>query len=87
MSQLSPICVAALHIAQKYDEVKIRKLAEIVDTCSFNEFTRAEVVAAEHDILLTLQFDVASTSAYRFLERLWHMFYGSSKDRKMFFFA
>ena len=85
-SELHKICVASLLIAQKYEEIFFPKLNAIIAVCD-NRFTHAEVVAVEHDILFTLQFDVTTPSAYRFLERFWHIVYGKTGNRRIFFFA
>ena len=85
-SQLHVICVASLLIAQKYEEIFFPKLNEILDVCD-NKFTHSKVVAMEHDILFTLQFDVTTPSAYRFLERFFHMCCGKEGNRRIFFFA
>lgn len=85
-SQLHVICVASLLIAQKYEEIFFPKLNEIIEVCD-NKFTHAKVVAVEHDILFSLQFDVTTPSAYRFLERFWYMAFGKDGNRQIFFFA
>ena len=85
-SQLHKTCVAALLIAIKYEEIEQPKLRDIIDVCN-NIFTHAEIVAIEFNVLSQLQFDIATPSAYRFLERFWHLVYGKYGNRKVFFFA
>ena len=53
---------------------------------SENKFTRAQVLDMEKQILQTLEFDVTTPSALRFLERFWKLM-GCAGDRKIFFFA
>jgi hypothetical protein len=56
-------------------------------TVSENKFSKKEVLQMEQTILLTLQFDVTSPSAYRFLERFRRLSTLVGSDDKVFFFA
>ena len=85
-NKLHIVCVACLIIANKYEEVYAPKLKEILKICG-EKFTHANVVKREYDILNTLQFDVTTPSAYRFLERFWYMTFGKEANRQIFFFA
>ena len=67
-NQLHILGVASLLISTKYEEIYPPELKELLSV-SENKFTRAEVLAMEREILLTLQFDVTTPSSYRFLER------------------
>ncbi len=77
--------VTALLIATKYEEIYPPELKDLL-VVSENKFTRLEVLALEKEILITLQFDVTSPSAYRFLERFFNLNTMASQP-KIFFFA
>ena len=67
-SELHILGVASLLISTKYEEIYPPELKDLLSV-SENKFTRGEVLAKERDILVTLQFDITTPSAYRFLER------------------
>ena len=67
-SQLHILGVTSLLISTKYEEIYPPELKDLL-TVSENKFTRREVLEMELDMLMTLQFDVTTPSAYRFLER------------------
>ena len=67
-SQLHILGVTSLLISTKYEEIYPPELKDLLSV-SENKFTRSEVLAMERDMLSTLQFDITTPSAYRFLER------------------
>jgi len=78
--------VTSLLISTKYEEIYPPELKDLL-TVSENKFTRAEVLKMEKEILVTLQFDLTSPSAYRFLERFRKLSSLVGNDDKVFFFA
>ena len=84
-NQLHILGVTSLLISTKYEEIYPPELKELLSV-SENKFTRAEVLTMEKDMLLTLQFDVTSPSAYRFLER-YRKLTTVVNDPKVFFLA
>lgn len=55
-------------ISTKYEEIYPPNLDDLLSV-SENKFTRDEVLKMEMDMLVTLQFNITTPSAYRFLER------------------
>lgn len=84
-SQLHILGVTSLLISTKYEEIYPPELKDLLSV-SENKFTRDQVLAMEMDMLLTLQFQVTSPSAYRFLERF-RKLSTVANDDKVFFFA
>ena len=84
-SQLHILGVTSLLISTKYEEIYPPELKDLLSV-SENKFTREQVLAMEMDMLLTLQFDVTTPSAYRFLERF-RKLSTTANDDKVFFFA
>jgi len=84
-NQLHILGVASLLISTKYEEIYPPELKDLLSV-SENKFTRAEVLAMERDMLLTLQFDITTPSAYRFLERF-RKLCSAASDPKVFFLA
>ena len=84
-NQLHILGVASLLISTKYEEIYPPELKDLLSV-SENKFTRNEVLAMERDILFTLQFDVTTPSAYRFLER-YRRLTSVANDPKIFFLA
>ena len=85
-NQLHILGVTALLVATKYEEIYPPELKDLL-TVSENKFTKKEVLEMELEILKTLQFDLTSPSAYRFLERFRRLSSLVSGDDKIFFFA
>ena len=88
-NQLHLLGVAALLISTKYEEVCCPKIKDL-QKVSENKFTHAQIVAMEFEILLALQFDLTTPSAYRFLEWFHQMSLrsgGGIFDDQIFFFA
>ena len=85
-SQLHILGVTSLLISTKYEEIYPPELKDLL-TVSENKFTKAEVLKMERDILLTLQFDLTSPSAYRFLQRYRKLSSIVANEDKVFFFA
>ena len=71
-SQLHILGVTSLLIATKYEEIYPPELKDLLNV-SENKFTREEVLVMEKQMLITMQFDVTSPSAYRFLERFYNL--------------
>ena len=84
-SQLHILGVTSLLIATKYEEIYPPELKDLLNV-SENKFSREEVLVMEKQMLITLQFDVTSPSAYRFLERFYNLNTMASQS-KIFFFA
>jgi len=84
-NQLHILGVSSLLISTKYEEIYPPELKDLLSV-SENKFTRGEVLSMERDILLTLQFDVTTPSAYRFLER-YRRLTSVANDAKVFFLA
>jgi len=84
-NQLHILGVAALLISTKYEEIYPPDLKELLSV-SENKFTRQEVLLMERDMLITLQFDITTPSAYRFLER-YRKLTTSAVDNRVFFLA
>ena len=85
-SQLHILGVTSLLISTKYEEIYPPELKDLL-TVSENKFSKAEVLKMEMQILMTLQFDLTSPSAYRFLERYRKVSSIVSNEDKVFFFA
>ena len=85
-NQLHILGVTSLLISTKYEEIYPPELKDLL-TVSENKFTKAEVLKMEQNILLTLQFDLTSPSAYRFLERFRKISTIVGNEDKVFFFA
>ena len=67
-TKLQLVAVSAMLIASKYEEIyapEVRDFVFITD----NAYTREEILSMEMSILTTLQFNITSPSAFRFLER------------------
>ena len=67
-TKLQLVAVSAMLIASKYEEIyapEVRDFVFITD----NAYTREEILTMEMSILTTLQFNITSPSAFRFLER------------------
>ncbi len=73
-------------ISTKYEEIYPPELKDLL-TVSENKFTKKEVLQMEQTILQTLQYDLTSPSAYRFLERFRRLSNLVGSDDKVFFFA
>merc|ERR1712060_8026 len=82
-NQLHILGVASLLISTKYEEIYPPDLKELLNV-SENKFNRAEVLAMERDMLLTMQFEVTQPSAYRFLERFRRISTLTNDDRTFF---
>ena len=65
-SQLHILAVASLLIASKYEEIYPPEMKDFLNV-SENKFSRDQVLDMEKDILVTLQFELTTPSAYRFL--------------------
>ena len=65
-NQLHLLGVSTLLIAAKYEEIYPPSLSDFI-TVSENKFTKQMVLQMEKDILMTLNFDLTTPSAYRFL--------------------
>ena len=85
-SQLHILGVTSLLISTKYEEIYPPNLDELLSV-SENKFTREEVLKMEMDMLITLQFNITTPSAYRFLERFRKLSSIVSNDDRVFFFA
>jgi cyclin B len=55
-------------ISTKYEEIYPPELKDLLSV-SENKFTRKEVLVMEREMLTTLEFNLTTPSAYRFLER------------------
>jgi hypothetical protein len=67
-NSLQLVGVTAMFIASKYEEVyapEVRDFVYITD----NAYSKTEIFEMEHSMLATLNFNVASCTPYRFLER------------------
>lgn len=78
--------VTALLIATKYEEIYPPELKDLLQV-SENKFTRAEVLDMELDMLMKLQFQITTPTAYRFLERYRKLLPAMANDDQLFFFA
>lgn len=67
-SQLHILGVTSLLISTKYEEIYPPELKDLLSV-SENKFTRKEVLVMEREMLTTLEFNLTTPSAYRFLER------------------
>lgn len=83
-SQLHILGVTSLLISTKYEEIYPPDLKDLLSV-SENKFSRNEVLIMERDMLRTLEFNLTTPSAYRFLERFRRL--TSITDDKVFFFA
>ena len=84
-SQLHILGVTSLLISTKYEEIYPPELKDLLSV-SENKFSRAEVLKMEREMLITLQFDVTTPSAYRFLERFRKLAI-TLNDDKVFYLA
>jgi len=66
--KLQLVGVASLLIACKYEEIYPPALKEFVTICD-HAYTTNQILDMEADILVSLDFKLTHTSAYRFLER------------------
>lgn len=55
-------------IASKYEEIYAPEVKDFVFITD-KAYSKEEILAMEHEVLLTLNYDIAGPSAYRFLER------------------
>ena len=78
--------VTSLLISTKYEEIYPPELKDLL-TVSENKFKKPEVLKMEQLILQTLDFDLTSPSAYRFLERFRKVSTIVSSEDKVFYFA
>jgi len=78
--------VTSLLIATKYEEIYPPELKDLLSV-SENKFSRAEVLNMELDMLMELQFQITSPTAYRFLERFRKLLPVVASDDQLFFFA
>lgn len=78
--------VTSLLIATKYEEIYPPELKDLLSV-SENKFSRAEVLNMELDMLMELQFQITSPTAYRFLERFRKLIPVVASDDQLFFFA
>ncbi len=85
-SQLHILGVTSLLIATKYEEIYPPELKDLLSV-SENKFSRAEVLQMEMDMLLEIQFQVTTPTAYRFLERFRKLSPTMANDDQVFFFA
>ena len=85
-SQLHILGVTSLLISTKYEEIYPPELKDLLSV-SENKFTRKEVLAMERDMLSTLDFNLTTPSAYRFLERFRRLSTTTASDDQLFFFA
>lgn len=85
-NQLHILGVTSLLIATKYEEIYPPELKDLLSV-SENKFSRNEVLAMERDMLSTLEFNLTTPSAYRFLERFRRLSTTTSIDDQVFFFA
>ena len=84
-NQLHILGVTSLLISTKYEEIYPPEIKDLLQV-SENKFTRAEVLEMEKDMLLTLQFDLTTPSAYRFLQRF-RKLSSTANDNQVFFFG
>ena len=84
-SNLHLLGVASLLISTKYEEIYPPDLRDLL-AVSENKFQRDQVLVMEKDILQTLNFQITSPSAYRFLER-YSKLSPVFQDPQVFFFA
>ena len=77
--------MTSLLISTKYEEIYPPELKDLLSV-SENKFSRAEVLKMEREMLITLQFDVTTPSAYRFLERFRKLAI-TLNDDKVFYLA
>lgn len=77
--------MTSLLISTKYEEIYPPELKDLLSV-SENKFSRAEVLKMEREMLMTLQFDVTTPSAYRFLERFRKLAI-TLNDDKIFYLA
>lgn len=77
--------MTSLLISTKYEEIYPPNLDDLLSV-SENKFTREEVLKMEMDMLVTLEFNITTPSAYRFLERFRKLSSVANED-KIFFFA
>ena len=77
--------MTSLLISTKYEEIYPPNLDDLLSV-SENKFTREEVLKMEMDMLITLEFNITTPSAYRFLERFRKLSSIANED-KVFFFA
>lgn len=69
-NSLQLVGVTAMFIASKYEEIyapEVRDFVYITD----NAFSKTEIFEMEHSMLAALNFNVASCTPYRFLERFY----------------
>ena len=85
-SQLHILGVTSLLISSKYEEIYPPELKDLLNV-SENKFTGKEVLVMEQEMLHTLQFNITSPSAYRFLERYRNLCGPASNEDRIFFFA
>jgi len=55
-------------IASKYEEIYAPEVKDFVFITD-KAYSKEEILAMEHEILATLNYDIAGPSAFRFLER------------------
>jgi len=67
-THLQLVAVAALLIASKYEEIYVPELNDFV-FISDNAYTLAEILQMERSILITLEFNITTSSSFRFLQR------------------
>jgi hypothetical protein len=83
-SKFQLLGISAMLIASKYEEIyapEVRDFIYITDKI----FTKEEIIEMESEILAKLNFDILSTSPYRFLERF--HFISNDGDKRTFFIA
>lgn len=60
--------IAAFLIATKYEEIYPPSVKDFIHLSDY-KYTKEQILTMEKNILLSLQFEIQQTSAYRFLER------------------
>lgn len=70
LSELQLVGVAALFIAAKFEETyQVPQLRQLV-TCCANQYTSAEILQMEANIIEQMNFSLIVTSAFKFLQPL-----------------
>ena len=68
MNSLYLIGVATLFIVSKFEDVNCITMRQSLTDVGHNKFTQKQIIAAEQDILLVLQFRLSPSSATIFTE-------------------
>ena len=84
--ELHILGITAVLISTKYEEIYPPRLKDLLKV-SEKRFAKEDIVKMEALILMTLQFDVTSPSAYHFMERFRRLSSVANDENKVFFFA